>query len=232
MSIQTVFDSTAAAYDPARRALIPCFDQLYATALSAIPAEADHILDLGAGTGLLSAFIRERFPDVYLHLIDTAPAMLEQARSRFAEDPKVVCQLGDYTSCTWDRPYDAIVSALSIHHLSDSAKRKLFGRILSALQPGGIFINAEQILAPTAELEADARRTWLADARRLGATEQQIAASCLRQSEDRCATIDDQLLWLRNAGFDSACCPFQSGRFAVLTAVCQTQVSSARLLNL
>ena len=231
MSIVTVFDSTAAGYNSARRALVPCFEQLYGTALSLVPPDADHVLDLGAGTGLLSALVRERFPGTSLHLIDSAPGMLQQAQRRFAGDPEVVCQLGDYTRCEWGNLYDVILSALSIHHLSDGAKRDLFGRIFSALKPGGTFVNAEQILAPTAEREAEARQLWLADAQRLGATEQQIADSLLRQREDRCATIDDQLLWLRQAGFEGACCPFQSGRFAVLTAVRQTQVSSPRSLT-
>ena len=231
MSIKTVFDSTAATYNSARRALIPCFDQLYATALSLIPADADHILDLGAGTGLLSTLVRERLPGAHLHLIDSAPMMLQQAQRRFAQDQEIVCQLDDYTCCEWGSSYDAIVSALSIHHLSDADKRDLFSRIFFALKPGGVFINAEQILAPTLTLETEAREIWLTEAKRLGATEQQIAESLLRQEEDRCATIDDQLLWLRQAGFKDACCPFQSGRFAVLTAVRRTQVSSPRSLT-
>ncbi len=214
-----VFDRTAPTYDPARRALIPCFDQLYGTAVALLPGHTDRVLDLGAGTGLLSAFVRKRFPDARLHLIDNAPAMLRQARERFSRDGEVLCQAGDYTSCEWGGSYDAVVSALSIHHLSDDAKQRLFRRILPALRPGGVFVNAEQILAPNPELEAEARQRWLEQAGALGATAQQIRDSLLRQAEDRCATIADQLQWLSGAGFTDARCAFHSGRFAVLTAV-------------
>ncbi len=215
---EQVFSATAATYDTARARLIPGFSEFYTAAVELLPADTDHVLDLGAGTGLFSAFVRERLPDACLHMIDNSEPMLAQARQRFSHDQETVLQLGDYTHCKWGSNYDAIVSALSIHHLTDEAKRSLFVRILPALKAGGLFINAEQILQPTLELEAAAREQWLADIRALGATEQQIADSLLRQTEDRCATVDDQLRWLREAGFTRPRCIYAQGRFAVLTA--------------
>ncbi len=216
-----VFDITAQTYDEGRAKLIPCFAGLYGTAVALIPAGADHILDLGAGTGLLSGFVRSRFPAARLHLIDRSQPMLAQAELRFSGDHEVLCQLDDYLTAGWGSAfdsYDAIISALSIHHLHDEGKKALFTRIRGALKPGGIYVNAEQILQSTAAAEAEAKAEWLKDVRALGATEAQIAASLLRQTEDRCATIDDQLQWLREAAFREARCPFADGRFAVFTA--------------
>ena len=174
---ERVFSSTAVAYDGARARLIPCFSAFYEAAVSLLPSGTDHVLDLGAGTGLLSAYIRERFPDAYLEMIDNSEPMLAQARQRFSLDQETAFLLGDYTTHPWGSEYDAVVSALSIHHLSDEAKRALFARVLSALKPGGVFINAEQILQPTPELEVHAKTAWLDEVRGLGATEQQIADS-------------------------------------------------------
>lgn len=213
-----VFDITAQGYDIDRSRLIPSFEQLYQTAVALIPESADHILDLGAGTGLLSAFVRSRFQNARLHLIDNSQPMLAQAEIRFSQDQEVLCQLGDYTSAHWGSSYDAVVSALSIHHLTDEAKRGLFARIRRALKPGGVFVNAEQILQKTPVWEAEAKTLWLRDVRALGATEEQIRTSLLRQTEDRCATAEDQLGWLREAGFDEARTAFAEGRFAVLFA--------------
>ena len=212
---EAVFSSTAATYDPARAKLIPCFAEFYATTVSLLPADTDHVLDLGAGTGLLSAFVRNRFPDAYLEMIDNSEPMLAQARQRFNHDQETAFCLGDYTTCPWGSEFDAVVSALSIHHLSNEAKRALLVRTLPALKPGGVFINAEQILQPTPELEAQAKSQWLAEVRALGATEPQIADSLLRQTEDRCSTVADQLGWMVEAGFTQVRCAFLKGRFAV-----------------
>lgn len=213
---EAVFSSTAATYDPARAKLIPCFSDFYGTAVALLPANTDHVLDLGAGTGLLSAFVRERFPNAYLHLIDNSEPMLTQAQQRFSRDQETAFTLGDYTTCPWGASYDAVISALSIHHLTDEAKRALFARILHALKPGGVLVNAEQILQPTPELEAAARLEWVAEVRALKATKQQIADSLFRQTEDRCATTDDQLAWMSHAGYTDIHCAFTEGRFAVL----------------
>ena len=53
------FNATAEEYDSRRRILIPCFDDYYETMvnfLSTVIPEPKSILDLGAGTGLLSKF--------------------------------------------------------------------------------------------------------------------------------------------------------------------------------
>ncbi len=216
---QDVFNQTAPTYDPARTRLIPCFDTFYRTTVDLMSETTDHVLDLGAGTGLLSAFVRERFPDAHLHMIDSSDSMLAQARQRFSRDQETVFQLADYTTAQWGSQYDAVISALSIHHLEDAAKKQLFEKIHNAVKPGGIFINAEQILAPTPQLEEQAKADWLAEVRALGATDEEVAASLLRQTEDRSATVADQLRWMQHAGLKNVRCSFAQGRFAVLSGV-------------
>lgn len=58
----------------------------------------------------------------------------------------MICDLAD--PLPTPRPWDAIVSALAIHHLDDAAKRELFARVHAALAPGGMFVNAEQVAGP------------------------------------------------------------------------------------
>jgi tRNA (cmo5U34)-methyltransferase len=215
ISTQHVFDTTAPNYDQDRAKLIPCFEPFYRWAVDLIPASAKNILDLGAGTGLLSAFIRQRFPHARLHLIDHSEPMLLRAKQRLAGDPGITCEAADYTTASLPANLDAIVSALSIHHLEDAAKQALFAKIHAALKPGGVFINAEQVLGPTPALEACYKQLWLDQVRALGATKQQIADSLYRQQEDRCAPVEDQLAWMRVAGFADADCWFKDNRFAV-----------------
>ena len=220
MSVQTVFDQTAATYDRDRMKLIPCHEAFYRAALALIPASAQYILELGAGSGLFSAMLRANFPSAHLHLIDFSEPMLALARQRLGSsgDPLLTCSLADYTAHPLPAGCDAVVSSLSIHHLEDAAKRTLFERILTALRPGGLFVNADHIAGPTPELEREYQQRWLAEIRAAGATEQQIADSLFRQREDRRASFADQLQWLRDAGFGNVDCWFKDGSFAVFTA--------------
>lgn len=214
-----VFDTQAARYDGARRRLIPPFDAFYGTAVGAVPERAETVLDLGAGTGLLSAKVREARPEAALTLLDGAPAMLEQARAQLGDD-RVEYVAADLTDALPGAPasWCAVVSALAIHHLDDAGKRHLFARVHAALKPNGVFVNAEQVAAPTPELDALYRADHERRARAAGSDDAEWAGAEERMRFDRCATVEDQLAWLREAGFADVDCRFQDHRFAVLVA--------------
>jgi tRNA (cmo5U34)-methyltransferase len=108
-----------------------------------------------------------------------------------------------------------IVSALSIHHLDDSGKAALFRRIHDALKPGGKFVNAEEVLAPTEALDALYWDEWERQARAAGAPEEEFAGVEARAKYDRPAKLDDQLAWLREAGFADVDCYYKYLMFAV-----------------
>jgi tRNA (cmo5U34)-methyltransferase len=218
LSARTVFDRSSATYDAARVKLIPPYERFYSTAVALLPFNPDseiRILDLGAGTGLLSAFIREKFPNAHLHLVDLSDAMLERARQRLGANRSTYA-VSDYGSGPIEGQWDAIVSALSIHHIPDPAKRALFPRIYTALLPGGVFVNAEQVAGPTPELSLRYHQQWLTQVRERGATEQEIAEAEYRMQTDFCAGAEDQLVWMREGGFADADCWLKEGRFAVL----------------
>ena len=214
---QAIFDITAPTYDADRAKLIPCFDAFYRRSTDLIAHDAKNILDLGAGTGLLSQFVRQWYPDAHIVLADLSEPMIAKARERFANDTNVTFEVTDYTTAPIDGTYDSIVSALSIHHIDHDSKRALFSKIFRALRPGGTFVNAEQVAGPTPALDAVYKSLWLQQVREGGATPQQIADSLYRQQDDRCASVEAQLQWMRDAGFTDADCWFKDNRFAVLS---------------
>jgi tRNA (cmo5U34)-methyltransferase len=49
---------------------------------------------------------------------------------------------------------DAVISALSIHHLPDGRKQTMFREIRERLKPGGWYVNYDPVRAPNANMEA------------------------------------------------------------------------------
>lgn len=222
LALQDAFGLTARAYDRARRQLVPCFDDFYRTAVELLPfprQQAITVLDLGAGTGLLAGFIANAFPAAQLTLLDIVPEMLASARERFADHAnRVRFMTADLDALQIEGSYDAIVSALAIHHLEEDGKRRLFKTIHAALKPAGVFVNAEQVSGPTATVERRYRASWLRRVRELGVSEEDLASALRRMKLDRSATVEAQLVWLREAGFIDADCAFKDGMFAVIGA--------------
>lgn len=223
MDIREAFAASAGIYDRSRRQLVPCFDDLYRVAVGQAPFPADaplRILDLGAGTGLMSASFADAFPAASFTLVDVADEMLDHARARFAGAPERFAYLvADYAAAPLPGPVDLVVSGLSIHHVDDAAKRALFAHIHAALVPGGAFVNADVILGTTPAVEARNQAAWLAEARRRGAAEADIGAARARMAYDRAATVEDQLRWLRDAGFRDVDCAYRWFGFAVFGGI-------------
>lgn len=222
MSVREAFAAVAEIYDDDRRKLIPCFDRFYGKAVKTI-IDSDpplgSCLDLGAGTGLLSAMVAKSLPEAQFRLVDLSEEMLSQARLQFAQlglsAPDTVA--ANYGELDLGGPYDVVMSALSIHHLGHDAKRQLFAHIHSVLRRGGIFVNAEQVLGANYKEELQLATEWEQSVRAAGLSETALARAKSRMEFDQCAPIEEQLTWMREAGFEDARCVFQDGRFAVLT---------------
>lgn len=217
--VKQAFDAAAPGYDALRRRLIPCFDEFYRAAVDALAfpdGAAPRVLDLGAGTGLLAERILARWPRARLTLVDLSADMLDRARERFAGRPvHVEFRVADYLRDPLGGPWDAIVSALSIHHLPDAGKRALFRRAAAALRPGGRLVDADNVLAPTPALAALDRSRWIARVRESGIREADLAAALARTRLDVLAPLDAQLRWLRRAGLVDVECGYKWLHFAV-----------------
>jgi len=222
VTLGSLFGEAARDYDGARRQLVPGFDRFYGAALQSVPFAEEReikVLELGAGTGLLSAMVAEKFPRSRVTLVDLSVEMLRVARRRLAGGQgRFEFRNMDYARKPLPRRhggYDLVVSALSIHHLTHGDKKELFGKVRRSLAVGGYFVNADQIAGDTPEEETRFRDWWLGQVREAGISEQDLAAALLRMRADRNATLGAQLIWLREAGFGGVDCRYKDHRFAV-----------------
>lgn len=216
-SVKKLFDAVASDYDRQRKQLIPCFEEFYGVALSLVEGihTSPRILDLGAGTGLFSSMVYQKYPNSQITLVDLSEKMLEGARERFDPLANVQYVVGDYSNITFSQTYDIVISSLSIHHLTHAAKKQLFSKIYQLLNDGGIFVNADQVAGNNAQSDSFFKRRWLEHINESGLTQESIDASVERRKLDINARLDDQINWMEQAGFQDVDCMYKHFDFAV-----------------
>jgi tRNA (cmo5U34)-methyltransferase len=215
MTVGQSFDQSVEYYDNWMKLALPSYDEIFSVALALIPfdeSDAIEVLDLGAGTGLFSQRVFNKYPRAKFVLYDLAAKMLAIARERFQQHPNqfeyVVIDYRDFQN---SRKYDLVISSLSIHHLTDSEKKNLFGQVYRSLKDGGFFINIDQIKGPTQEMQNLYWTNWLRTVREKGAAEEQIQASIARRTKyDQDALLADQLRWLSDTGFVNVDCVYKN----------------------
>lgn len=219
--IKKAFDAIATEYDAQRAYVIPEMQKFYDAAIWSADSLIDNpdILDIGAGTGLLSALIIQKFPSANLILMDISENMLEVARQRFYGQANIRYIVSDYSRAELIGQYDIICSALSIHHLAPDDKRLLFGRIFSALKRGGLFINADQADGETTFFRKKYLDYWN-DFLHNGPLNKEKHAEILKRRDtlDRNEKLSVQLHWLQECGFSDVDVVYRNRTFIVTVA--------------
>jgi SAM-dependent methyltransferase len=189
-------------------------EQVLADLLPPTPAS---LLDLGCGDGRLAALVLARCPSVTRAVaVDRSPPMLEAARERFADEPRVEVREGDLggpLASLGIADVDVVVSGFAIHHLVDARKQELFAEVADQLRPGGVFANLEVIRSATPELHA-AFRTAIGRER--------------DDPADRLVDVETQLGWMRAAGLDQVDCLWRWRGFALLVGQAPSYQSVGR----
>jgi tRNA (cmo5U34)-methyltransferase len=226
VKIGQTFDESVEYYDEWVKIALPCYDEIFSIAKELIPFATDariEVLDLGAGTGLFSMHVLQKYPNAAFVLYDVAPKMLDIARERFRESPSQFQYIvDDYRYFQSSKRFDIVVSSLSIHHLTDSEKKALFKRAYTALSNKGMFINVDQIRGPTASLQELYWTKWLEKVREKGAAEEKISESIQRRrTYDKDALLTEQLQWLKDAGFANVDCIYKNYFIGVFVATKQ-----------
>ena len=137
-----------------------------------IPLRGDEtVLDLGCGTGHLSAGLMERLPRGRVIGVDLSRNMLETARKDLQQVPltRIAFVLADVAWLPFQNTADAIVSSAAFHWVKDHDR--LFGSLFSALKPGGRLIaqcggagNIERVHERCRQLTLDpALAKWFTD---------------------------------------------------------------------
>lgn len=188
--------------------------------LGSLAPPTARVLDLGGGTGALSAAVLAGLPEARVTLIDVDSAMLDVARGRLAPfGDRVEFREGSFLDPL--PAADAVVASLALHHVHDmGAKTELYRSIREALAPGGVLINLDAAMTEGTRLSALGFDRWAA---RMG--EQGISDAQARDhfaawaDEDTYFPLDEELAALRRAGFAEVECFWRRASSAICCAL-------------
>lgn len=179
-----------------------------------LPFAADEpftFVDLGAGTGAAARTILDHFAGAHAILADFSPQMMAQGvvelepyEGRYTYVELDLTRAGDWPAQV-PVPVDAVISSLSVHHLTDERKRSLFAEIFRHLSPGGWYLNYDPVLPPDPVVEeawllaGDRRDPSAADKRHHRTAEEQLR---YENHVRYMIPLEPQVGFLRAAGFE------------------------------
>lgn len=172
---------------------VPAYADLQDAAAAATAGlSAERILELGVGTGETSTRVLRFHPHATFVGIDESSRMLAAAGERFVDADLRVSRLEDPLP---EGTFDLVVTALAVHHLDGAGKADLFRRVAERLRPAGRFVLADVVVPE----------------------DPRDAVTPVDGVYDRPSTLDDQLLWLADAGL-AATVTWERGDLVVISA--------------
>lgn len=97
------------------------------------------VMDFGAGTGLIAATVAPLVSRIVA--VDTSPSMLEALAEKESLRGKVECRCQDILESPLEERFDAVVSAMALHHVEDTGAAA--ARFAEQLKPGGFLALAD-----------------------------------------------------------------------------------------
>lgn len=177
------------------------------------------VMDLGAGTGIFSARVLEKFPNARVTAVDGAEAMVDIAADRLGPlVDRLNWVIADFRRLPAETviadSYDLVISSYALHHLSAGEKLALLKQVVCALKTGGWFLNADIVVAEDESIEQRMQQLRVAGVMsRASAGDQRFASaestraylSQLQIAEnDQAQTAATDLKIIRDAGLPAA----------------------------
>jgi tRNA (cmo5U34)-methyltransferase len=181
--------------------------------------QVETVLELCCGEGMLAELLLDEFAGLSYLGLDGSLLMLEKAGQRllrFGHRARLSkAELADRSWRQLEKPVQAVVTSLAIHHLDGEGKQGLFKDIYAMLLPGGAFIIAD-IVEPATSIGRNIAADALDEVVRQRSLELDGNTEALDfflgegwnnfrffdpDDIDHPSLLFDQLKWLEQAGF-------------------------------
>ena len=211
----------------------PIREMQTAMVLRMVPHVVDapiRILDIAAGYGALAVALLKDRPKATAVCLDASAEMDKLGRERNASfGSKIEFVQASIETPEWLKAingvFDAVVSSRALHHFTaDERRRFMFKEIFGIVRAGGCFINADNVRAATPSLRErnrNARDNWLQECIRQSSggqttlEELRAASPSAYHGPHNNSYLEEELAWLREAGFEDVDCFWKFGTTVV-----------------
>jgi len=201
--IRSHFEKAAFAFDKVFFKIAPHYEEMMTAVVEALPFKKNaalEVVDLGCGTGNFARKLTHAFPRAHVTCVDLAANMLDMAKAKLGQNPRVAFWQGDVRDFDYGRSkFDVIVSSLVLHHIEKDEKTAFFRKLHRALRPGGIFFTVDIFVSPDPKMHAHYIEVWKAFIRKNGLPP--AVAIRRHRREDRPVQLAEELAMVRKAGF-------------------------------
>lgn len=115
-----------------------------------LPKQAHTILDIGCGTGLMTAIVHDQYPEALIVGIDPAAGMITHCQQRWAGDPSFSFVMASAENYAQSNTFDLVVSSCSFQWFPD--KPRAINNIRTSLTKQGTLCVAIPIQGSLPEL--------------------------------------------------------------------------------
>jgi tRNA (cmo5U34)-methyltransferase len=187
----------------------PEAQEVYGILIATQPREQDaplRILDIGSGHGVVAAALLSALPNATAIGLDISEPMMAEGKVRMAPFGKRFSyHVADFADgdLPSDLPgtFDLVVSSRAIHHLISPNKAKLYAQIHARLNDGGAFFNIDNMRPRDEYFRAVYRKMGNRSTRPQG-----MGGGNGGSGTEHPDPVDEQLTWLRDAGFAHVDC--------------------------
>ncbi len=186
------------------------------------PIEAPiRVLDIGAGYGALASAVLHDRANATAVCLDASEAMLKVGRERNAGlKNRLSFVQGSLETPAWlksvEGDFDAVISSRALHHFTENQRRRdIFKEVFNLVRDGGCFINADNVRGATKSLTEryrSARDEYLdrfvrqSSGGKTNLAEAKVAAPSSYHGPHNNGYLDEELAWLKEAGFVDVDC--------------------------
>ncbi len=173
-TVENFYDELSGRYTDLISRCVPRYQEMFDNLFYYLPdnLQPKQLLDMGCGTGNLTAAALQHFPEARIHALDLSADILAECKQRFAAHPNLQYHQQDFSQLQFaPESFDLVISSIAIHHVPDAKKADVYRQVYDLLKPGGVFTFADQTRGATGEIYQKHIARWQQEACKLGSTE-------------------------------------------------------------